>query len=142
MARLRVYLTQPIAQQALVRLRAAAEVEMNADPLHMVSREELVAGVRGADVLFCLLHDRVDAGVLEANPRLGLVASMAITPANVDVAAATTRGIPVTVIPPLVTEATADVAFALLDRKSTRLNSSHTVISYAVFCLKKKKLLY
>src|SRR5438034_6444505 len=32
-----------------------------------------------------------------------------------------------------------DAALASIDRKSTRLNSSHTVISYAVFCLKKKK---
>ena len=133
MARLRVYLTQPIAEQALARLRAAAEVEMNADPLHMVSREELVAGVRRADVLFCLLHDRVDVGVLEANPRLGLVASMAITPANIDVAAATTRGIPVTVIPPLVTEATADVAFALLLAVARRVVEADRLLRSGVF---------
>jgi glyoxylate reductase len=114
LAALRIYLTQPIASEALARLRNAAEVTMNDDPLHMVTRDELVAGLRRADVLFCLLHDRVDAGVLEAAVHLRLIASMAITPAGVDVSAATARGIPVTVIPPLVTEATADVTFALM----------------------------
>ncbi len=130
---MRVYLTQPIAEQALARLRAAAEVEMNPDPLHMVTREELLAGVRRADVLFCLLHDRVDAGALEANANLRLVASMAINPANIDVAAATARGIPVTVIPPLVTEATADLAFALILATARRVVAADGLLRSGVF---------
>jgi len=129
----RVYLTQPIAEQALARLRAAAEVELNPDPLHMVTREELLAGVRRADVLFCLLHDRVDAGVLEANANLRLVASMAITPANIDVAAATARGIPVTGIPPLVTEATADLTFALILATARRVVAADGLLRSGVF---------
>jgi glyoxylate reductase len=133
MARLRVYLTQPIAHEALARLRAAAEVEMNRDPLHMVTRDELVAGMREAEVLFCLLHDRVDADALEAAPRLRLIASMAITPANVDVAAATARRIPVTVIPPLVTEATADVTFALLLAVARRVVEADGLLRSGVF---------
>ena len=133
MARLRVYLTQPIAQRALARLREGAEVEMNDDPLHMVTRDELLVGVRRADVLFCLLHDRVDAAVLEAGQQLRLIASMAITPANVDVAAATARRIPVTVIPPLVTEATADVAFALMLAVARRVAEADAVLRSGVF---------
>lgn len=133
MARLRVYLTQPIAQRALARLRADAEVQMNDDPLHMVTRDELLAGVGRADVLFCLLHDRVDAGVLEANPHLRLIASMAISPANVDVAAATARRIPVTVIPPLVTEATADVTFALILATARRVVEADGLLRSGVF---------
>lgn len=133
MAALRVYLTQPIAEKTLARLRGAAEVAMNDDPLHMVTREELVAGLRRADVLFCLLHDRVDAGVLDAAPHLRLIASMAINPANVDVAAATARGIPVTVIPPLVTEATADVAFALMLAVARRVVEGDALLRSGVF---------
>ena len=132
-ARLHVYLTQPVAALALARLREAASVTMNDDPLHMVTRDELLAGVRPADVLFCLLHDRVDAGVLEAATRLRLIASMAITPANVDVAAATARGIPVTVIPPLVTEATADVTFALLLAVARRVVEADRLLRSGVF---------
>jgi len=129
----RVYLTQPIAEEALARLREAAEVAMNDDPLHMVTREELIAGLRRADVLFCLLHDRVDAGVLEAALELRLIASMAIHPANVDVPAATARGIPVTVIPPLVTEATADVTFALLLAVVRRVVEADGLLRSGVF---------
>jgi glyoxylate reductase len=131
--RLRVYLTQPVAAHALARLREAADVTMNDDPLHMVTRDELIAGVRDADVLFCLLHDRVDAAVLDAGMRLRLIASMAITPANLDVAAATARGVPVTVIPPLVTEATADVTFALLLAVARRVVEADRLLRSGVF---------
>ncbi len=131
--RLRVYVTQPVAAHALARLREAADVTINDDPLHMVTRDELVAGVREAEVLFCLLHDRVDAAVLDAGTRLRLVASMAIHPANLDVAAATARGIPVTVIPPLVTEATADVTFALLLAVARRVVEADRLLRSGVF---------
>ena len=132
-ARLRVYLTQPVARAALARLREAAEVTMNEDPLHMVTRDELLAGVRTADVLFCLLHDHVDAGVLDGASSLRLIASMAITPANIDVAAATARGIPVTVIPPLVTEATADLTFALLLAVARRVLEADRLLRSGTF---------
>jgi glyoxylate reductase len=111
----RVYVTQPIARSALERVRAAADVRANDDPLHIPGVAELCAAVREADVLLCLLHDAVSAEVIAANPRLRAVASMTITPANIDVAEATRRGIPVTVIPaPLLDDATADLAFGLL----------------------------
>jgi glyoxylate reductase len=130
---LHVYLTQPIAEAALARLRGAAEVAMNPDPIHIVTREELLTGLREADVLFCLLHDRVDAGIIQSSRRLRLIASMAITPANVDVAAATAMGIPVTVIPPLVTEATADVAFALILAVARRVVEADGLLRSGVF---------
>ena len=111
----RVYVTQPIAPSALERVRAAADVTINDDPLRIPAPSELAAAVRGADVLLCLLHDEVTAQVVGANPKLRAICSMAITPANVDVAEATRLGIPVTVIPaPLLDDATADLAFGLL----------------------------
>ena len=110
----RVFVTQPIPEGALARLRALGQVEINPDPLHMVTKPELSAALQRNEFLVCLLHDRVDAEVIEGSPRLKAIASMAITPAGVDVAAATARRIPVTTIPPLVTEATADLHWALL----------------------------
>src|SRR5216684_3170583 len=109
-----VFITQPIAHSAIERLRGIADVEWNPDPMHTLTKDELCAGVREHDVLFCLLQDHVDRDVIAANPGLRAVASMKITPSDIDVAAATARHIPVTVIPPMVTEATADIAFALL----------------------------
>ena len=129
-----VFLTQPIPNGALTRLRSLAAVEMYDDPLTIVPRELLLAGVRGADILFCLLHDRIDAEVLEAGrSRLRLVACMAIIPANIDLAAATAHGIPVTVIPPLVTEATADVNMALLLAVARRIVEGDRLLRSGVF---------
>lgn len=110
----RVFVTQPVARSAIERLRAVAEVEFNPDSLHIVCKDELLSAVRNHDVLFCLLHDKVDRDVIAANPKLRMIASMKITPSDIDVAEANARRIPVTVIPPMVTEATADICMALL----------------------------
>lgn len=110
----RVYITQPVAESAIRRLEARAEVAWNQDPLHIVTKPELIAALRGVDHLFCLLHDTVDAEAIAANPALKIIASTTLVPANIDVTAATARKIPVTVIPPMVTEATADLTMALL----------------------------
>ena len=133
MFRPRVYLTQPIPEKALARLWEVAEVEMRDDALHIATSEEVVNGVRRADILFCLLHDKVDESVLTAGPRLRLVACMAITPANVDIAAATARRIPVTAIPPLVTDATADVTMALLLAVARRIVEADRLLRSGVF---------
>ena len=111
----RVFITQPIAEAALQRLQLIADVEINPDPLHILSIDALTAAVARCDILYCMLHDRVPRAVIEANPRLKAIVSTTITPADIDVAAATARGIPVTVIPAaLLNDATADLAWALL----------------------------
>lgn len=111
----RVFITQPVHRSAIERLQAVAEVDWNRDPLHILSKDELVARVRECDVLYCLLHDRVDRDVIEANPRLRAIASTTITPVDIDTAAATTHRVPVTVIPALLLDdATADLAWALI----------------------------
>jgi glyoxylate reductase len=115
MKRPRIFVTQPVAESALERMRAVADVRVQPDSLHIVTRPELCAALRESDILFCLLHDAIDREVIAANPKLRGIASMTITPANIDVAEATRRGIPVTVIPaPLLDDATADLAFALI----------------------------
>jgi glyoxylate reductase len=100
---------------AIERLKSVADVEWNRDPLHIMTREELVSAVRKAHVLYCLLHDRVDRDVIEANPELLGIASTTITPADIDIGAATARRLPVSVVPAaLLDDATADLAWALM----------------------------
>src|SRR5262249_34412977 len=77
-------------------------------------KRTLPAAARQCDLLLSRLHDRIDRDVLGANPDLRALASMTITPDNIDVAAATELGIPVTVVPAMVVEATADLAFGLM----------------------------
>jgi len=112
--KVRIFVTQPVCAQALKRLRAVARVRVFADASRIIPRRTLIAEVRKADILFCLLHDRIDRAVIAANPDLRLIAAQSITPSNIDVEAATARRIPVTVTAPITTEATADLTFALM----------------------------
>src|SRR6266581_1672954 len=129
----RVFITQPIAPSAVERLRNVADVASNPDSTHIMTRDELLAAVRTSDILFCLLPDAVDADVMAANPNLRGIATMKITPSDIDVAAASARKIPVTVIPPIVTEATADLHFALLLAVARRVVEGDRVLRSGVF---------
>jgi glyoxylate reductase len=114
MSRPRVFVTQPIAESALKRLREVAEVEVNADSSRVLDKAKLIEAAKRCDILLSLLHDTVDRDVLAANPNLKAVSSMNITQDRIDLAEATARGIPVTNIPAIVTDATADIGFGLL----------------------------
>jgi glyoxylate reductase len=114
MARPRVFVTQPIAESALARLRMVADVEVNPDSSHVLDKAALIEAMQRCDILISLLHDTVDADVLAASPHLKAVSSMNITQDRIDLDEATRRGIPVTNIPAIVTDATADVGFGLL----------------------------
>lgn len=129
----RIFITQPVAQSAIDRLRAVADVDLNPDPVHIATKEELLDAVRSHDILFCLLHDRVDRDVIAANPGLKAIASMKITPSDIDVEEATRRRIPVTVIPPIVTEATADLHMALLLAVARRVVEGDRLVRSGIF---------
>jgi len=129
----RIFITQPVAYSAIERLRAVADVELNPDTLHKVTKDELLAKVPQLDILFCLLHDKVDKDVIAAGKRLRAIASMKITPSDIDVPAATARRIPVTVIAPIVTEATADIHFALMLAVARRVVEGDQLLRAGIF---------
>ncbi len=79
-----------------------------------MQRDELLAAIGEADALISLLRDRIDDELLDAGPQLKVVANCAVGYDNVDLQAAVRRGIPVTNTPGVLTDATADFAFALL----------------------------
>ncbi len=110
----RIFVTQPVSRSAIERLRRVASVKVNPDSSRIIPKKALLTAVRNSDIVFSLLHDRIDRDVLAANPKLAAVASQSITPDNIDVAEATRRKIPVTVVPPIVAEATADLTFGLM----------------------------
>ena len=110
----RIFVTQPVSETALKRLRAAATVKVFPDASRITPKRTLLQAVRRSDILFCLLHDKIDRAVVTANPQLRLIAAQSITPSNIDVEAATQRRIPVTVTAPITTEATADLNFGLM----------------------------
>lgn len=110
----KVYVTRPIAEEALAALRGEVEVELWPEPEAPPPHDVIVEQAGRADGLLCLLTDRIDAAVLSAGEQLRVISNCAVGYDNVDVAAATARGILVCNTPGVLTETTADLAWALL----------------------------
>lgn len=128
-----MFVTQPIPERPLQRLREVVEVEIFPDASRIIPYDLLLSAVRHCDVLYCLLHDRVDARIIEEGKSLRLIASSAITPANIDIVAASNRKIPVTVIPNIVAEATADLQWGLLIGVARRILEADRALRRGMF---------
>ena len=81
---------------------------------HPPSAAEILAGVRDAQAAICTLNERMDAEILSAAPSLRVIANYAVGYNNIDVNAAKARGIVVTNTPDVLTNATADITWALI----------------------------
>lgn len=125
----RVFVTRSLPGTALDELRQAGYPvdvwpEFLAPP-----REVLLERVRGVAGLITMLEDRVDAELMDAaGPNLKVVAQYAVGLDNVDLAAAKERGIVVTHTPGVLTDATADLAFALLAAAARRVVEGHDYV--------------
>jgi glyoxylate reductase len=109
----KVFVTRRLPFEALDRLREVHAVDEWPGDMPPTA-DEMHAGVADAEGLLSLVTDRVDAAVLDAAPRLRAIANMAVGTDNIDLEAAAERGIPVGNTPDVLTDATADLAFALL----------------------------
>ena len=116
----RVFVTRALPGAALERLAREHDVDVWPED-RQPSPEELRARAADADGLLSMLADDVDAGLLAACPRLRAISNYAVGYDNVDVAAASARGIPVGHTPDVLTDATADLAFGLLLAAARRL---------------------
>ena len=114
------FVTRELPGTALDRLRAAHEVEVWPGELPP-SREELVEHARDAEGLLCLLTDTIDADVIAACAQLRAISNYAVGSDNIDAEAAARRGIEVAVTPDVLTDTTADLAFALMLAAARRL---------------------
>jgi glyoxylate reductase len=124
----RIVVTRRIPEPALELLRAAGETWVSSRDRPLTSHE-LHSAVAGADAVVALLHDRVDEAFLEAaGERLRVVANVAVGYDNVDLAACTRRGVLVTNTPGVLTEATADLAIALVLMTTRRLGEAERLI--------------
>jgi glyoxylate reductase len=107
-----VLLTRRIPSSVLTKLQSQCEVDVYS--AGAIPHGELVSRVAGKHGLLCLLTDSVDVDVMDASPSLAIVANIAVGYDNIDVAAATQRGIVVTNTPDVLTEATAEFTWALI----------------------------
>lgn len=118
-----VYVTRHLPSMAWDELVATCEVEIW-DEQYPPPYELIVEKVRNKDGLICLLTDRIDAALMDAGAKLRVISQVAVGYDNIDIAAATTRGIKVGNTPGVLTDATADFAFTLLMAAARRLEEA------------------
>jgi glyoxylate reductase len=124
----RAVVTRRIPEPALESLRAAADVDVS-DADRALEPAELHALIADADGIVTMLHDRVDDAFLDAaGPQLKVVANVAVGYDNIDVDAVRARGVLVTNTPGVLTDATADLAIALMLAVTRRLGEGERLI--------------
>ncbi len=116
----KVFVTRMLSQPALDKLEEVFEMRINPDD-RVLTKEELIEGTKWCDVLLCLLTDTIDGELMDANPNLKGIANYAVGFNNIDVDAATERGIPVSNTPGVLTNTTADMAWALMFAVARRI---------------------
>lgn len=117
----KVFVTRPVPDRGLDVIKNFCDADVWTDELPP-SREALLERVRGVEGILSLLTDKIDGEVMDAaGPQLKVVSNQAVGFDNIDVAAATQRGIPVGNTPDVLTDATADFAFALMMAAGRRI---------------------
>ncbi len=123
----KVFLTRLLPPAVMERLERETQLTWHrADSV--ATKATLIEGVKSCDALLCNITDRVDAEILSACPGLKVVANFGVGFNNIDVAAATARKIPVTNTPGVLTDATADIAFALLMAVARRVGEGERLV--------------
>ncbi len=126
-AKPKIFLSRRLPPATMELLQAESQLTFNPDD-RVLTTEELHAGVQGQDALLCTLNDRIDEAFLEANSHLKAVANYAVGYNNIDVPAATQRKIAVTNTPGVLTDTTADIAWALMFAVGRRIVEGDTLV--------------
>jgi glyoxylate reductase len=123
----KVYVTRVIPDEALKKLAQKSDYRIWEGELP-VPRDVLLREVSGVDALLSILTDKIDAAVMDAAPKLRVISNMAVGFDNVDVCEATKRKIVVCNTPGVLTDTTADFAFALLLAAARRVLEGERVV--------------
>jgi glyoxylate reductase len=115
-----ILITYPMPEEAVKIARARAQVDIHMQTTSLI-HGDLIARLKGQRGLICLITDLIDDALLAACPDLRVVSNVAVGFNNVDVAAATRRGVVVTNTPDVLTDTTADFAWALLMATARRV---------------------
>jgi glyoxylate reductase len=109
-----IFITRLIPETGLERIRGSG-IPFDLNPVDRgLSRADLEKAVAGRQAILCQLTDTIDAALIEAARGCRIVANMAVGFNNIDVAAASARGILVSNTPGVLTESTADLTWALI----------------------------
>ncbi|TAM61231.1 D-glycerate dehydrogenase [bacterium] len=127
MPRPKAFVTRVIPEAGIERLAGVFDVDVNRDD-RQLGAAEIAQRAQGCQALVTLLTDRVDGNLLDLCPDVRIVANVAVGYDNVDVAAATARGVWIANTPGVLTETTADLAWALLMATARRLGEAERCV--------------
>jgi glyoxylate reductase len=119
----RIYVTRVIPQVGIDILKKETEVLIGSKTFP--TKEELICEVKNCHVLLTLLTEKIDKEILDANPKLLGIVNYAVGYNNIDIEYATRLGIPVTNTPGVLTDTTADLAWALILSVARRIPQAH-----------------
>ncbi|WP_075618851.1 2-hydroxyacid dehydrogenase [Paenisporosarcina indica] len=117
----KIYITRKLPDAIIAQLSEVCEVSMWENEEEPVPREVLEKEMQQVNGLFCLLTDNIDKSLISQSSQLKIISNMAVGYNNIDIEAATEKGIMVTNTPGVLTETTADLTFALLMATARRL---------------------
>lgn len=117
---MKVFVTRIIPEPGLDLLRKKHEIEIYPHD-RVPTKQEIIQGLKGKDGLLCLLTDTIDQEVIYSEPKLRMIANYAVGYNNIDIQAATERSIPVSNTPGVLTDTTAEMAWALLFSVARRI---------------------
>jgi glyoxylate reductase len=128
-ARPSILLTGKIPSSVLAKLESIGEVDQfRKDGVDVMPHDELVARVAGKQALVSMITDAVDRAVIDAGAELAIIANAAVGYNNIDVAAARARGVIVTNTPGVLTDATADLTWALILGITRRIGEGERLV--------------
>lgn len=130
MAKHSLYVTRLLAEPVMAEIRTGFQLLSEPDR-NPPSRAALALGFRLAEAAICTLTEQIDQAILLEAPHLKVIANHAVGYNNIDVHTATARGVVVTNTPDVLTEATADLTWALLLAAARRIPEGHRLVQDA-----------
>ena len=118
---MKIFITRKIPKQGLdLLLKQGYKIEINKYN-RALTKNEIIHGLKNKDGLLCLLTDNIDKDIIESESKLKMIANYAVGYDNIDIEAATEKRIPVSNTPDVLTDTTAEMAWALLLSVSRRI---------------------
>lgn len=127
MKKYKTFITRDIGQEALSKIASQSEVDLWKEP-SPPGKNEILKRIKDADALVCMLTDPISKEIIDAAPNLKVISQMAVGYDNIDVAHASKKNIPVGHTPDVLSDTTADFAWALLMAVSRRVVESHNAV--------------
>jgi glyoxylate reductase len=122
-----VLVTKRLPSATLLALEQSCDIDLNEGEAYLTN-EQLIDRIRGKQGLIALMPDAIDRTVIEAGDALKVIAVVAVGYNNIDIAAARDRGVIVTNTPDVLTEATADLTWALILNITRRISEGERLV--------------